>query len=530
MTESQFKKSIVPEQDLDVLDDPVGSGFPAGETVARSNPARSAKLLVAFVCMALLGLHIWLVVVARTHEVAQLTLANEKLAASIAQHVDSSLLDVEHILDDTVFSLEQSELALSTLERLQPKLVQKAAKVEQLNGLLIYDASGRWLVTSEAITIGSQNNADREYFIFHRDNPSREAHLGLPLLSRSTGVWVIPLSRRLNDADGNFAGVALATMKLEYFTKIVSRFKLGDQGATALALDGRLLTRAPFNKNDIGRDVRRQPAMQKAARQTSGTSEETSTIDGVVRIISFDRALNFPVVAVVAVGRDEALRDWLRASGVQTAVVIGLCGLVIFGGLSVLGAFGRREFAEERLRLARDALAAANEKLARLARDDGLTGIPNRRYFNSRLAKLFGHAQRNQRLLAVVMVDVDNFKNFNDRYGHVAGDECLKRVAAAVTSAVRRPEDFVARYGGEELAILLPDTDSQGAFQVAERARLLVQAMQIPNEGSVYGVVTISLGVAVLSPTPEDVSLSLVVKADRALYEAKEAGRNRSAG
>lgn len=530
MTDPHYSNSIVTEQDLDVLDAPVGGGLAAAEAAFRGNAARSANLLVAFVCTALIGLNIWLVVLARSHEVAQLTLANEKLAASISQQVDSSLQDVEHILDDTVFELEQGDLDPAMLARMQPALVDKVARVDQLNGLLVYDAAGRWLLTSEAVSNRSQNNSDRGYFVFHRDNPSREVHLGLPFMSRSTGVWVIPLSRRLNDASGHFAGVALATLKLSYFTRVVSRFKLGQQGATALALNGHILVRAPFQESDIGRELGNQPVIQMAARQVSGSSAERSQIDHVARIISFDHALNYPVVAIVAVGRDEVLLNWKNASIVQTVVVLGLCALVITGGRFLLRAVRRREHAELRLRMARDALADANEKLAHLARDDGLTGIPNRRFFDMRLAKLFGHAQRNKRLLAVVMVDVDNFKNFNDRYGHVAGDECLKRVARAVCSAVQRPEDLAARYGGEEIALLLPDTDAEGARHVAEKARLAVQSMQIPNEGTVHGIVTISLGVGVSSPTPDDIPASLVVKADGALYGAKKAGRNRTAG
>lgn len=525
MTDSTHSNSIVTEHDLDVLDG-TAAGLAPADAAVPANAARPASLLVAFVCIALLALNVWLITMAHTHEVRQLTLANEKLAGSIAQQVDGSLLDVQHILDDTVFELEQSELAPKVLEKLQPIFVNRVARVDQLKGLFVYDAKGRWLLTSEPTSDESRNNADREYFKFHRDNPSREAYLGLPILSRSTGDWVIPLSRRLNDPDGKFDGVALATIQLSYFKQILSRFKLGQQGATAIALNGHILVRVPFQESDIGRDLSNQPILQRAARQPSGSSEERSLIDHVVRIISFDHASNFPIIAVVAVGQDEVMHDWLSASIVQTSVVLVMCALVIAGGRILLRAVRRREHAEGRLRLTRDALAHANEQLGHLARDDGLTGIPNRRFFDMRLTRLFGHAQRNKQALAVVMVDVDNFKNFNDRYGHVAGDECLRRLAKAVRSAVQRPEDLVARYGGEELALLLPDTDSEGARHVAEKARMAVLELQIPHAGSKSGFVTISLGVGVMSPTPEDSSQTLVTVADRALYQAKERGRN----
>ena len=526
----QAPQPIAADPDLDVqsiLDGPDASDEAAAGTAKRGNAVLIANLLVFFVCSALLGLNAWLVISARAHEVAQQTLANETLAGSIAQQVDSSLLDAEHILDDTVFQIEQGEIAPELLARLQPVIVNKVARVEQVKGLFVYDAAGQWILTTEATPTGMYNNADRDYFRFHRDNVTREAHLGLPVISRSSGEWVLPLSRRLNDPDGNFAGVALATLKLGYFNKVISRFRLGDKGATALALHEHLLTRVPFRESDIGRDLSNQPVMQMALRTASGTSEEKSVIDQVVRIISFDQAANFPLVAVVAVSQEEVLRDWRNSAIVQTAVVLALCAFVVIGGRFLLRAVRRREDAERLVRVALGALAIANKTLAQLARDDGLTGIANRRFFDIRLAKLFAHSQRNKRLLGVVIIDVDNFKNFNDHYGHVAGDDCLKRVAAAIRSAVRRPEDLVARYGGEEIALLLPDTDLDGAWHVAERARLAVLAMQIPNEGSAHGVVTISAGVAVQSPGPEALAEGLVTLADRALYVAKEAGRNR---
>jgi diguanylate cyclase (GGDEF)-like protein len=134
---------------------------------------------------------------------------------------------------------------------------------------------------------------------------------------------------------------------------------------------------------------------------------------------------------------------------------------------------------------------------------------------------------RDQGWLTLVMADVDHFKRYNDRYGHLAGDECLKRVAAALQSAVNRPADLVARYGGEEFAVLLPETDTTAAL-IAERCRELVAALAIRHEDSpVAPIVTLSCGVASVRPQAgEDPSL-LVAAADRALYRAKHEGRNR---
>lgn len=160
---------------------------------------------------------------------------------------------------------------------------------------------------------------------------------------------------------------------------------------------------------------------------------------------------------------------------------------------------------------------------------DGLTGIPNRRYFDEQLSKEVGRSQRQSVPMAVIMMDIDNFKPFNDHYGHGPGDDCLKGVAKALAVAVKRPVDVVARYGGEEFVALLPETDAQGACRVAERLREAVETLRIPHAyAEAAEVVTLSLGVAILpSGADEEAMESLLTRADAALYTAKQGGRNR---
>lgn len=203
-----------------------------------------------------------------------------------------------------------------------------------------------------------------------------------------------------------------------------------------------------------------------------------------------------------------------------------LCLLLASSGTYVIRAMRLRLDAEAGLRETRDALSVANERLSHLAQYDGLTGLPNRRYFDSRFARVFEKAQREQRLLSVVLVDVDQFKNYNDRYGHVQGDECLRQIAQAVLSSVERTGDFVARYGGEELVMLLPDTDAAGAALIAEDARAAVVSRRLPHEATTLGIVSISLGVATAVPGASTERYTLVNAADEALYVAKSRGRN----
>jgi diguanylate cyclase (GGDEF)-like protein len=176
------------------------------------------------------------------------------------------------------------------------------------------------------------------------------------------------------------------------------------------------------------------------------------------------------------------------------------------------------------------ALEEANRKLERLSFLDGLTNIANRRRFDEYLGLEWRRAQREQTPVSLILVDVDFFKLFNDHYGHEAGDEVLKRVAATLDATVGRPADLVARYGGEEFVVVLPGTDVQGAARLAERLRAAVAAMEIPHAQSRTAPhVTISLGVATIVPAREGAPEGLVTAADQALYEAKREGRNRLA-
>ena len=170
------------------------------------------------------------------------------------------------------------------------------------------------------------------------------------------------------------------------------------------------------------------------------------------------------------------------------------------------------------------------EALLEISQKDGLTGLYNRRHFDETLEAELKRASRGRSPspLSLILIDIDYFKPFNDTYGHQEGDDCLVQVGAALKKVVRRPGDLVARYGGEEMVIVLPNMDSKGAEQVAEQMRKRVKALRIPHEGSRCDEhVTISLGVATMYPEISSSAAAIIKKADEALYEAKEGGRNR---
>jgi len=168
----------------------------------------------------------------------------------------------------------------------------------------------------------------------------------------------------------------------------------------------------------------------------------------------------------------------------------------------------------------------AQVALEQLATRDGLTGLANRRCFDDTLQAEWQRALRQEQPLSLLMVDVDNFKQYNDAYGHLGGDECLQRIACAVASEMRA-NDLVARYGGEEFAVILPNQSLKGAAIVAERIRCRVEQLHLPNLGSTRHVVTVSIGAATALAAPGSDPSQLVATADSALYRAKHMGRNR---
>lgn len=184
---------------------------------------------------------------------------------------------------------------------------------------------------------------------------------------------------------------------------------------------------------------------------------------------------------------------------------------------------------EDEIRSRTVELQVANLNLERLARQDGLTGIANHRRFVEFADQIWRLCMREGQSVAVVMIDVDHFKAFNDIYGHQAGDQCLKKVSTAIASIARRPLDLAARYGGEEFAVVLSHTGLEDALGLAEQARRAVLDLEIPHAGSPsYGKVSISLGVAALKPERDTEATVLISMADKALYRAKRGGRNRS--
>jgi diguanylate cyclase (GGDEF)-like protein len=496
--------------------------------IRRPMVGRSIALLVAF-CVLLAGVYGWSLWTARQGDLAQTAASTSNMARALAAQAETSFKIADAILAETVERVEHDGIEGAAGDRLHERLVHIAAHTAEVHGLFVYGADGSWRVTALANAVNA-NNADRDYFRYHQSHPDRRTHVGRPVRSRSSGVLVIPVSRRIDRPDGSFGGVALVTLDLGYFGRFYDRFDVGREGTIVLALDdGTLMYRRPFNESVVGRDISKGPVFEMLRTVGPvGTAMLRSYIDGIERLYSYRHLEGYPLVVASAQSKEEILGDWwgtvIKTSGVMALAL----ALMVWGSARMIRQIRIREQLEDELRRAGAALEQHNQALKTLAESDGLTGLANRRLFEDALAGELARARRSGSEFGLILCDVDFFKKYNDRYGHVAGDDCLRHVAAAIAGGARRPGDLAARYGGEEFAVILPDTGLEGAMTVADAIRAWVAALDIEHVDNPAGTVSLSLGV-VAGKVGAEADSAWVEAADSLLYDAKAGGRNRVA-
>jgi diguanylate cyclase (GGDEF)-like protein len=490
-----------------------------------------AVSFVILVCVSLIAVEGWSSWSARATHLRETQIITSNMARALAEHAENTIKAADTILVGMVERMEVDGRNPPALDRLHNFLMMRVAELPVLYGLVVYDEHGRWLAHSQKRLPSDIHSSDREHFFYHRDHPGRRPHIGPPVRSRATGDWVIPVSRRINDADGRFAGVALATIRMEHFKKFYDSFDIGHEGTIFLALDdGTLLVRRALNETTNRTNIADGPVFREyRSNGPIGTAMLTARADNVERLYSYRHLDAYPLIVATALSKDEILAGWRSDSfrlfiGISLLVsVLALLGFRLIRQISI------REQLQAELREAKSALEVLNQSLETLALHDGLTGLANRRQFEAVLNAEFSRAMRNGSPLALVMLDVDYFKQYNDIYGHPAGDECLRKIGQVVKTAQNRPGDLSARYGGEELAVLLPETDMAGAMAVAEKIRLGISSLKITHSANPLGIVTVSAGVKAYVPIRDcSVPLDLVQAADQALYAAKSKGRNRS--
>jgi len=439
-------------------------------------------------------------------------------------------------------------------------LTALTSNIPWLRGLNVAGPDGRVICATDLRAIGL-NVADRPYF--QKALRTRDFALSDYLISRVHQTPGLIATYPAVKNDGSLDAIVFASIDLHWIGELAANAAHRD-GTSVLLVDssGTLMAASADEAQIVGKNFADNALVREMLAKDEGTTT-IAGLDGIRRIFSYVRV---PwTQARLAVGLDERVvhsrvdRE-LRIAYLQLALVALLVLLTAwFGGERLIlrpirtlvrtaARFGRGDLHVDagqkpwiaefeplaaalddmarKLAAREEELQIANQHLEELASLDGLTGLANRRGFDRQLEREWRQAALRRQPLALMMIDIDHFKLFNDRYGHVRGDACLRAVGETLSLVTLEEAVLVARYGGEEFALLLPGLDLERTAALAEEARNTIEDLLISHAEAPCGLVTISIGVESLVPDLEQPAADLVEAADRALYAAKRRGRN----
>lgn len=393
-------------------------------------------------------------------------------------------------------------------------LFDRALSARYVSSASVVDIHGRVVLSSHRNVPDGMTLAGRPYFSYHREHDDRKVLVSDPLTSRITGIPIVVISARIDDDAGAFAGVATIALELSYFTDLLRDLNIGPNGIVAiLRTDGSLVTRKPPLRGDQTKraSLAGTSNFQRFLRDGRNAFIGRAAIDAKQRLYVFQRAPHSDMVISVAPALQDILAQW-RLRFLLPGAFIMLFGIVLVFMSWLLSSLLRRR-------------TRAELELWQQANTDALTGLMNRRALRARMNEHWPRIEQGTPFSAF-FVDVDFFKAFNDRYGHLAGDRVLVAVANAIDDVVG-PDMPVARFGGEEFTVLLPGVPIEQATQLGQRTCAAVSALDIAHEASLFGTVTVSVGIASTSREHFATPADLLHAADLALYRAKRLGRNR---
>jgi diguanylate cyclase (GGDEF)-like protein len=476
-----------------------------------SRPWRlSAKLLIISSIIAVMGFSavctsVMLDMRRSEEELARQTLEN--LASGIDTDIGRNVEIYDLSLRAVATNMVLPEIDEVSKPLRQLILFDHAATARHFGAIQVFDSTGKLIIDASTLDPLPEDRSGEEYFQVHREQPDAELFISRPMLHH--GAYAIVLSRRISGKDGRFLGVVAGSIRFSYFHDLFGRLHLGANDTIAVfRRDGTVIMRRPFDLDIIGKNLGDLPGVKRVLSEPSGSYSGVSHSTHTPRLYVWRDGAR-PLVVLVGKPWADIYSLWrmeaTRIGAIMAALAVFVLGVSLFLGREI----SRR--------------AAAEEKLEELATTDALTGLRNRRKFDTAIETEWRRAARQKRPLALLMIDADHFKTFNDSFGHQAGDEVLVGIAICISDSVRRAGDCAARYGGEEFAVLLPDMLPKQAFMVAETIRLKVE--QWCGESA---TTTVSIGVASMIPEADTGWAEIMKMADRALYAAKEAGRNRS--
>ena len=457
------------------------------------------------------------------------------LAISIAGSLENIDLTLQSAADQIALSRAVSGGAGVSANQALQKLQQR---VPSLLMLAITDASGLVTNSSKQDVLDMVTVADRDYFLTLKNTESTSMVISHPTQGRISKRWTLICARRINLAHGAFGGMVFATVDLDGYLDRLSggQIKLSTDDIFLLRDDdGNAIIRYAQGHQDMDvmgtRFSSENLARLEKSHAQSGVYVSSFSADHIERIYYYQRIKGRPMNLVVGISVKDALAEWQMQSNKSWLVTGSFLLVILLAGYLIYHSRQRQIQAFAKMQYMQVQLEQSNLELERLSTTDGLTGLSNRRKFDEVGPHEWMRAMRNREPLAVAMLDVDFFKIYNDRYGHQAGDQCLARIAGALSKGLRDGSDFIARYGGEEFVILLPGQNAHDAYEVLERLRADIEALAIPHEGSTAAsVITFSAGYAAVIPEPGITLENLLEQADQSLYAAKRRGKNQVVG
>ncbi|MEO7030919.1 MAG: diguanylate cyclase [Herbaspirillum sp.] len=325
----------------------------------------------------------------------------------------------------------------------------------------------------------------------------------------------------MNHADGSFAGVVAGALRLNYFRALFAGLNIGSSGSITLVNDnGTIIIRNPETAGVIGRSLAGSRNFDRFKQRSERWFMGQAALDSEHRLYVYRQFHELRMILIVAPSATDVYAAWNQR-------VWRVGAFAVFLSAALLGAAWLLAI-EFKYRIRIEA------ELLEQSRTDSLTGLRNRRTLDQALETEWRRAVRTKQALALLFIDIDHFKAYNDRYGHQAGDDALAAVARALNQVSQRPGDVMARFGGEEFVALLPDTDLNGASEIARKIHAAIQALNIPHQASQHAQVTVSIGVAChqiddAKANQRITTDTLLKAADQAMYTAKAAGRNQTA-
>ena len=340
-------------------------------------------------------------------------------------------------------------------------LFDHAATARHFGAIQVFDAQGNLTIDAASLDPVSENRGNEEYFTAHRDQPDVGLFISRPMLHR--GAYSIVLSRRITAEDGSFLGVVAGSIRFSYFHDLFGRLQLGPEDTiTVYRRDGTIIMRRPFDLDVIGKNYGHMAGVNRMLSEPGGSFTGLGRWTKSPRLFIW-RDSSKPLVVLVGKPWAAILGIWRTEATRIGAIMIALVLFVLATTLFLAREIGRR--------------AQAEDKLEELATTDALTGLKNRRKFDAEMDAEWRRAARHNMPVALLMIDADHFKSYNDTYGHQAGDQVLVGIAICISDSVRRAGDCPARFGGEEFAVLLPGLSTLEALEVAETIRLQGRAL-----------------------------------------------------